>query len=120
MYRRVSLLLVLFALSSTGCASIDEAMGVPDATSWSYFQAPATEVTDAAIAVLRLNGYSVEGIEDTDEGTVLSVSLRSGAAAFEQIRVQSYSHGVYSARGQIFPHGRRLPESLRYEIARLL
>ena len=62
----------------------------------------------------------MEGIENTDEGTVLSVSLRNGAAAFEQIRVQSYSHGVYNARGQIFPHGRRLPESLRYEIARLL
>ncbi|MEM6327717.1 MAG: hypothetical protein AAF791_11425 [Bacteroidota bacterium] len=108
-----------FAISLlSGCASIDEAFGVPDATEWSYFQASAGAVAVAARDALRQGGLRVERINQTTEGGyVLDVSTQTGSAAFEQIYVQPFAYESFESRAQTFPQGRRLPEDIRVAIA---
>ena len=116
--RVLPLAALLLALPLAGCASIDEAVGVPDALSWSYFQAPAAEVAVAAQDALRQGGLRVEGVTETSEGGyVLSISARNGSAAFDQIYVQPYSYEIYSSRAQTYPQGNPLPSSLRVAIS---
>ncbi|MEM1054363.1 MAG: hypothetical protein AAGI52_02460 [Bacteroidota bacterium] len=114
--RLSALALLVFAFG--GCASIDEAVGVPDSLSWSYFQAPAAEVAIATQDALRLGGLRVEGITETnDGGYVISVSFRNGSADYEQIRIQPYTYEIFESRAQTYPQGRPLPSSLRVAIS---
>ena len=116
-----ALVLALFAFTSSGCASIDEAAGVPEATSWSYFQASAAQVARATESVLRQRGLRVERVSETTEGGyAVAVSLRSGSAAFDEIRIQPYEYEIFSSRAQTYPQSNRLPGSLRREIANQL
>ena len=119
---RLSALAVAFSCAAlTGCVSIDEAVGVPEATSWSYFQAPAGDVAVAAQDALRQGGLRVESVSETgDGGYVLNVSTRTGSAAFDQIRIQPYTYEVYESRAQTYPQGRPLPGDVRRAIAREL
>ena len=113
-----ALFLALFAFASSGCASIDEAYGVPEATSWSYFQASPDEVARAAEVALRQRDIYVETVSETDEGGyILGVSWRNGSSEFEEIRIQPYVYKVYSARAQTYPQSRRLPGAIQRGIA---
>lgn len=112
------LALAFLLVSVTGCASIDEAVGVPEATSWSYFQAPAADVAEAAQDALRLGNLRVESVSETsDGGYVLNVSTRTGSAGFASILIQPYEYEVYESRAQTYPQGRPLPPNLRVAIS---
>lgn len=113
--------LALLAFAFAGCTSIDNAVGVPEATSWSYFQAPADEVAVATQDALRQGGLRVESATETDDGGyILNVSVRNGSADFEQIRIQPFEYEIYESRAQTYPAGRPLPANLRVAISREL
>ena len=123
--RRVPVLALLAALVAlplaSGCATIDEAYGVPEASSWSYFQGTAEEVAEAAQRRLIYDGYQIERVGQTDDGGyALTVSLRNGSADFEEILIQPYTYKMFESRAQTHPDGRRLPEGLRAAIAQEL
>jgi hypothetical protein len=113
-----ALFLLASGVLAAGCASIEEAAGVPEPFSWSYFQAPAAEVADAAALALRLGGLRVEGVDQTsDGGYVLTVSTRTGSAAYDQIYIEPFEYEVYESRAQTYPQGEALPTDLRVAIS---
>ncbi|MEL6614492.1 MAG: hypothetical protein AAFQ43_02070, partial [Bacteroidota bacterium] len=80
--RRLLVLPVLLAFA-TGCASLEEASGVPEPFSWTYFQESPAQIADATALALRQLGYRVEGVNEIpDGGYGITVSSRSGSADF--------------------------------------
>lgn len=118
--RRFFALTVLLAFAS-GCASIEEASGVPEPFSWTYFQESPAQVADATALALRQLGYRVEAVREVGDGAYgITVSSRSGSAGFAEIRIVPFEYTIYTSRAQTFPQGRALPGALRQAVIREL
>ncbi len=107
--------LLLFGLA--GCASLEEAYGLPDPFEWTYFSGSPNDVVSAIGEAFQLSNTRVESVRTEADGVVITVSPQRGSASFSQIRVQATDVEGYSARAQVYPQGNPLPRWLETEVS---
>lgn len=114
MLHRLPLLaaLVMLAGCSAGGATYDEAYGRPDATRWTYFEAPADRIVAGIEAFYDGSEIVLERTEQEEGGVVLSLASRRGGARVEQILVQRTTVDGFASRAQLFPRRRPLPRDM--------
>ena len=114
--RTVSLLALLVLVGCNG-ATFDEVYGRPDATEWTYFEGAAADVVEAIQAAYAGTDLVVEGIGSEAEGTVITLSLRSGSPDLVQYLVQATETQGFSSRVQTYPVARPIPRWLEIDVS---
>ena len=119
--RTLLLALTVAAAGLSGCAhgvTYDQAYGRPDATEWTYFNAPAQTVIDALIRYYSDRSVATERTRNESGGVVLTLANRSGAGDAGEILVQATDVGGFQTRAQVYPNRRPLPRAVETYVTR--